>query len=81
MPRKENNFNKGLKMMLNDPRTAPFAGGGNAAFKAVIQESGMSMTDVFSHLGKNKGKARPKPPTDAELSAARVEKLETSTNE
>jgi hypothetical protein len=47
--------------------------------KAVLSESGMSLTDVCRHIGR--GKKGPPKPKDSELSAARVEKLENETNE
>lgn len=76
--RKTNDFNKGLMKMLNDPRTTPFTDIGNAGFKAVIQESGMSLSEVCRHVGRGR-KSEPPKPTDAELSAARMEKLENQT--
>jgi hypothetical protein len=78
MPRKQNDFNKGLTRMLNDPRVSPFSEQGNAAFKAIVSESGMSLTDVLKHVGRGKKSAPPKP-KDSELSAARIETLETKT--
>ena len=77
-PPRNSDFAKGLETMMNDPRTSPFTDSGAAGFKAVMSESGMPLSSVLSHLGKNKGK-KPKGPTDAEKSAARVEKLESST--
>jgi hypothetical protein len=75
---RKSDFAKGLETMMNDPRTSPFTDSGAAGFKAVMSESGMSLSSVLSHLGKNKGK-KPKGPTDAEKSASRTEKLESST--
>ena len=78
MPKKMNDFNKGLTRLLNDPRTSPFTDQGNAGFKAVISESGMSLTEVCKHVGRGKRSAPPKP-KDSELSAARIENLEAKT--
>ena len=77
--RKVNDFNVGLTRLLNDPRTSPFTDVGARGMKAVLSESGMSLTDVCRHIGR--GKKGPPKPKDSELSAARVEKLENETNQ
>tara|TARA_R110000868_G_scaffold13186_1_gene61979 strand:- start:169 stop:405 length:237 start_codon:yes stop_codon:yes gene_type:complete len=73
-----NDFNKGLTRMLNDPRTSIFTNDGANAFKTVVSESGMSLSDVCKHVGRGRRSAPPKP-KDSELSAARIEKLDEAT--
>ena len=77
--RKMNDFNKGLTKLLNDPRTSPFSDSGHAGFKTVIQESGLTLSEVCRHVGRGRKSEPPPKPTDAELSAARVQHLENQT--
>jgi hypothetical protein len=62
---------------MNDPRTSPFTDHGAAGFKAIVGESGMPLSQVLTHIGKGR-KHKPKPPTDAEKSAARTGALEAA---
>ena len=78
-PPRKSDFARGLETLMNDPRTSPFTDHGHAGFKAVISESGMPLSQVLTHIGKGRRSTKPKPPTDAQKSAARTEALETST--
>lgn len=70
---------KGLEMLLNDPRTNLFTAQGQQGFKAVLDATNLPMTETLRYLGKNKRKVARKP--ESEISAERLERLETNSAE
>ena len=75
MPKREKSaITKGLEVMMNNPATSPFSAEGSKVFKEVIHASGLPLTEALKYIGKNRKK--PRGPTDAERSEARIEKLE-----
>lgn len=79
MPPERNDFVKGMEFFLNHP-TASYAKNPQV-FKELQQKSGMSISDMFKHVGRTSKYYKPKEPSDEEKSKARLNHLEASSTQ
>lgn len=67
---------KGLEKILNNKEASPLHN--PAVFRQIVSASGKTMSETLKYLGK---KGRQPKPNDEEKSKARLEKLETASEE
>ena len=76
MPRKmKDEFSAGLETILNNPKTSFITN--PKTFREIHSQSGMTMSAMIKHIGKQSKKMKEHKPTDAERSEARLDNLET----
>jgi hypothetical protein len=76
MPSKrKDEFSAGLETILNNPKTSFITN--PKTFREIHSQSGMSMSAMIRHIGKQSKKMKDPKMTDAERSEARLETLET----
>ncbi len=76
MPRERNDYIKGMELFLNNPKTSYKAN--PQVFDELHKKSGMSISEMFKHVGRSSKYVKPKEPTDAEKSQERLNQLEQS---
>lgn len=74
MPKRKDDFATGLETILNNPQTSFITN--PKTFREIHSQSGMSMTAMIRHIGKQSGKQKEHKPTDDEKSKARLDTLE-----
>jgi len=75
MPRKhKDEFSAGLETILNNPKTSFITN--PKTFREIHSQSGMSMSAMIRHIGKQSKKTKEHKPTDDEKSKARLDTLE-----
>ena len=74
MPRYKDDFSSGLETILNNPQTNFIKN--PKVFKELHSQSGMSITGMIHHIGKQSKKYKEQKPTDAERSKERLDVLE-----
>jgi len=79
MPKRKDDFSAGLEAILNNPQTSFIKN--PKTFREIHTESGMSMSQMIKHIGRESKHYKEKKPTDEERSKARLDTLEASSEE
>lgn len=74
--RRHDEFSAGLETILNNPQASFLKQ--PKVFKEIHQQSGMSISAMIKHLGRQQKKNKVE--TDEEKSKARIEKMEAESN-
>ena len=73
--RRKDEFSAGLETILNNPKTSFITN--PKTFREIHSQSGMYMSAMIRHIGKQSKKTKDPKMTDAERSEARLDTLET----
>lgn len=76
MPPERSDYIKGMEIFLNNPKTSYKTN--PHVFDELRQKSGMSISEMFKHVGRTSKYVKPKEPSDEEKSKARLNQLEQS---
>ena len=79
MPRERSDYIKGMEIFLNNPKTSYKTN--PHVFDELKNKSGMSISEMFKHVGRSSKFTKPKEPTDNEKSEQRLNKLEVSSQQ
>jgi superfamily I DNA/RNA helicase len=74
MVKRKDDFSAGLETILNNPQTSFITN--PKTFREIHSQSGMPLTAMIRHIGKQSGKKKEYKPTDDEKSKARLDTLE-----
>lgn len=72
----KSSFAVGLEAILNSKEASPLTN--PAVFRQIVSSSGKTMSETLKYIGKKK---KTPPPNDNEKSKARLEKLESASDE
>ena len=76
MPRRKNDIIAGMEAFLNNPDTT-YAN--PHVFNEIHKQSGMSVSEMLKHVGRNSRNIKVKEPSDKEMSQERLKTLELKT--
>jgi hypothetical protein len=76
MPSHKTNFQLGMEAVLNNPQTSFLTN--PKTFNEIQKQSGMSMSSMMKHIGRQSKKQKDKGPTDAEKSEMRLKEMEAA---
>ena len=74
MPKRKDDFSTGLETILNNPQTSFITN--PKTFREIHSQSGMPLSAMIRHIGKQAEKHRDKKPSVEEKSKARLDTLE-----
>jgi cytochrome c556 len=74
--KRKDDFSAGLEAILNNPQTSFIKN--PKTFREIHTESGMSMSQMIKHIGRQSKVQKEKKPTDEERSKARLDTLEAN---
>ena len=76
MPRERNDYIVGMEKFLNNPNTSYKSN--PHIFDEIKSKTGMSISEMFKHVGRNSKYVKPKEPSDKQKSEERLTNLELS---
>ncbi len=76
MPRERNEYILGMEKFLNNPNTSYKTN--PRVFDEITKQSGMSISEMFKHVGRSSKYVKPKETTDKEKSEQRLTNLENN---